>query len=70
MKPEELEVKAAAELARQESMDARLICCSSTGCQSSGAAEIIAALKAELKAKQLDAKVQVAGTGCMGLCSK
>jgi NADH:ubiquinone oxidoreductase subunit F (NADH-binding)/(2Fe-2S) ferredoxin len=70
MKPEELEVKAAAELARQQAMDARLVCCSSTGCQSSGAAEIIAALKAELKAKQLDTKVHVGGTGCMGLCSK
>jgi NADH:ubiquinone oxidoreductase subunit F (NADH-binding)/(2Fe-2S) ferredoxin len=70
MKPEELEVKAAAEVARQQAFDARLVCCSSTGCQSSGAAEIIAGLKAELKAKQLDTKVQVTGTGCMGLCSK
>jgi NADH:ubiquinone oxidoreductase subunit F (NADH-binding)/(2Fe-2S) ferredoxin len=70
MKPEELEVKAAAELAKQEAFDARLICCSSTGCQSSGAAAIIDGLKAELKARQLDAKVQVCGTGCMGLCSK
>ncbi|HEY1256409.1 MAG TPA: (2Fe-2S) ferredoxin domain-containing protein, partial [Terracidiphilus sp.] len=70
MKPEELEIKAAAELAKQQTFDARLVCCSSTGCQSSGASEIIANLKAELKAKQLDTKVQVTGTGCMGLCSK
>jgi NADH:ubiquinone oxidoreductase subunit F (NADH-binding)/(2Fe-2S) ferredoxin len=70
MKPEELEIKAAAELARQEAFEARLICCSSTGCQSSGGTEVVAALKAELKARQLDAKVQVGGTGCMGLCSK
>jgi NADH:ubiquinone oxidoreductase subunit F (NADH-binding)/(2Fe-2S) ferredoxin len=70
MKPEELEIKAAAELAKQQAFDVRLACCSSTGCQSSGASEIIANLKAELKAKQLDAKVQVVGTGCMGLCSK
>jgi NADH:ubiquinone oxidoreductase subunit F (NADH-binding)/(2Fe-2S) ferredoxin len=69
MKPEELEIKAAAELAKQQSFDVRLVCCSSTGCHSSGASEIIANLKAELKAKQLDTKVQVAGTGCMGLCS-
>ena len=27
-------------------------------------------LKAELKARQLETKVQVAGSGCMGLCSK
>jgi (2Fe-2S) ferredoxin len=70
MKPEELEVKAAAEVARQQAYDARLVCCSSTGCQSSGASEIINNLKAELKARQLDNKVQVTGTGCMGLCSK
>jgi NADH:ubiquinone oxidoreductase subunit F (NADH-binding)/(2Fe-2S) ferredoxin len=70
MKPEELEVKAAAELAKQEAFEARLICCSSTGCQSSGASAIIDGLKAELKARQLEAKVQVCGTGCMGLCSK
>jgi NADH:ubiquinone oxidoreductase subunit F (NADH-binding) len=70
MKPEELEIKAAAEIARQESFDVRLICCSSTGCQSSGGAETVSGLKAELKARQLEAKVQVSGTGCLGLCSR
>lgn len=70
MKPEELEVKAAAELAKQQAMDVRLVCCSSTGCQSSGASEVIGRLKADLKARELDGRVQVAGTGCMGLCSK
>ena len=70
MKPEELEVKAVAEIAKQQAFDLRLVCCSSTGCQSSGAAAIIDELKAEIKAKQLEAKVQVCGTGCMGLCSK
>jgi NADH:ubiquinone oxidoreductase subunit F (NADH-binding)/(2Fe-2S) ferredoxin len=70
MKPEELDIKAAAELAKQQTFDVRLACCTSTGCQSSGATEIVAGLKAELKAQQLDAKVQVTGTGCMGLCSK
>jgi len=70
MKPEELEIKAAAEIAKQQAFDARLVCCTSTGCQSSGAAEIVTGLKAELKARQLDTKVQVTGTGCMGLCSK
>jgi NADH:ubiquinone oxidoreductase subunit F (NADH-binding)/(2Fe-2S) ferredoxin len=70
MKPEELEIKAAAEIAKQQAFEARLVCCTSTGCQSSGASEIVAGLKAELKARQLDTKVQVTGTGCMGLCSK
>ena len=55
MKPEELEVKAAAELAKQQALEARLVCCSSTGCHSSGAADVAARLKADLKAKGLDA---------------
>ena len=70
MKPEELEVKAAAELAKQQAFDVRLFTCSSRGCQSSEALGVIAGLKAEIKARQLDAKVQVNGSGCMGLCSK
>jgi NADH:ubiquinone oxidoreductase subunit F (NADH-binding)/(2Fe-2S) ferredoxin len=70
MKPEELEIRGAAETALQQGSDVRLICCSSTGCQSSGGAEIVAGLKAELKARQLDTRVHVGGTGCMGLCSQ
>ena len=70
MKPEELEIRAAAELAKQQAFDVRLFTCSSRGCQSSDALGVIAGLKAEVKARQLDAKVQVNGSGCMGLCSK
>ena len=70
MKPEELEVRAAAELAKQQAFDVRLFTCSSRGCQSSDALGVIAGLKAEVKARQLDAKVQVNGSGCLGLCSK
>ncbi len=69
MKPEDLEVKAAAEIAKQQAFDLRLACCSSTGCQSSGSLAIIDNLRAEIKARQLEARVQVCGTGCMGLCS-
>jgi len=70
MKPEELEAKAAAELAKQQNFDIRLACCSSTGCQSSSSVTIIAELKAEIAARKLEDRVQVHGTGCMGLCSK
>jgi NADH:ubiquinone oxidoreductase subunit F (NADH-binding)/(2Fe-2S) ferredoxin len=70
MKPEELEVKAAAELAKQQAFDVRLFTCSSRGCQSSEALGVITGLKAELKAKQLESRVHVNGSGCMGLCSK
>ena len=47
MKPEELEVKAAAELAKQQAFDVRLFACSSRGCQSSEALGVIAGLKAQ-----------------------
>jgi len=70
MKPEELEVRAAAEVAKQQAFDVRLFTCSSRGCQSSEALGVIAGLKAAIKARQLDARVQVNGSGCMGLCSK
>jgi len=70
MKPEELEIRAAAEVAKQQAFDVRLFTCSSRGCQSSEALGVIARLKAEIKAKQLEGKVQVNGSGCMGLCSK
>jgi len=70
MKPEDLDVKAAAELSKQQAFDIRLFTCSSRGCQSSEALGVIAGLKAEIKARQLEGKVQVNGSGCMGLCSK
>jgi len=70
MKPEELEIKAAAQIAKQQAFDVRLFTCSSRGCQSSGALDVINALKAEVKAKQLGAKVQVSGSGCLGLCGR
>jgi NADH:ubiquinone oxidoreductase subunit F (NADH-binding)/(2Fe-2S) ferredoxin len=70
MKPEELEIKAAAQIAKYQAYDVRLFTCSSRGCQSADALGVIAALKAEVKAKQLDAKVQVSGSGCLGLCGR
>jgi len=70
MKPADIDTKAAAELAKQQGFAVRLICCSSTGCQSSGATAIMDGLKKQIKAKGLDTKIQVLGTGCMGLCSK
>jgi len=70
MKPEELEAKAATELAKQQHFEIRLACCSSTGCQSSGSLAIINELKAEIAGRKLEDRVQVHGTGCMGLCSK
>jgi NADH:ubiquinone oxidoreductase subunit F (NADH-binding)/(2Fe-2S) ferredoxin len=70
MKPEELEVKAAAQIAKYQAYDVRLFTCSSRGCQSADALGVITALKAEIKAKQLDARVQVSGSGCLGLCGR
>jgi hypothetical protein len=52
MKPEELEIKAAAQIAKQQAYDVRLFTCSSRGCQSADALGVITALKAEIKAKR------------------
>jgi NADH:ubiquinone oxidoreductase subunit F (NADH-binding) len=70
MKPEELDSKAAAERTKREAYEAQVICCTSTGCQSSGSVAIMEGLKAEIKSRGLEDRVSVHGTGCLGLCSK
>jgi NADH:ubiquinone oxidoreductase subunit F (NADH-binding)/(2Fe-2S) ferredoxin len=53
----------------QQACKARLFCCASTGCLSSGAQEIIDALGEALKAHGLTDGIDIVPTGCMGLCS-
>ena len=69
MKPEEIDAKALAERTKQSAFAARLFCCASTGCLSSGSKTIQDVLKERLTAAGLAAKVQIVPTGCMGLCS-
>lgn len=54
---------------RVESQEVRLLCCSSTGCISSGSNSILSALTAAVEAEGLAGRVAVVPTGCLGLCS-
>jgi bidirectional [NiFe] hydrogenase diaphorase subunit len=58
------------ERANEEQFHYHLMCCSSTACLSAGARVVREALETSVKAKGLDAEVQVVPVGCMGLCSK
>ena len=44
--------------------------CAGAGCLASGAGEVIAAFRAELAARGLDAGVDTRGTGCPGFCER
>jgi bidirectional [NiFe] hydrogenase diaphorase subunit len=70
MTVEELEQMKDDEQARQAQLENRIYCCSAAGCLSSGADRIRQALAGEVKVQGLEGKVEVCGTGCMGLCSK
>ena len=54
---------------RQQQYTARVFCCASTGCVSSGCESVMGAVRAALDAHGLAEKVQIVPTGCMGLCS-
>ncbi len=70
MTVEELEQRQTDELDRQRGLENRIYCCTAAGCISSGADRIRQALTDEVKAQGLEGKVEVCGTGCMGLCSR
>ncbi len=58
----------AIELASETKYRKQVLVCGGTGCTSSGSANIIEALEAELKKKKID-DVLVVKTGCFGLCT-
>jgi bidirectional [NiFe] hydrogenase diaphorase subunit len=70
MTVDELDQKQSEELERQRKLKNRLYCCTAAGCISSGADGIRQALTEEVKKADLEGKVEVCGTGCMGLCSR
>ncbi len=69
MTVQELEQVIADCRSRVESQEARLLCCASTGCVSSGSNSILAELTSAVAAAGLAERVVVVPTGCMGLCS-
>jgi bidirectional [NiFe] hydrogenase diaphorase subunit len=67
---EELFEQQAAELERQKKLENRIYCCTAAGCVSSGSEALKKAISGEIKAQGLEVKVEVCGTGCMGMCSQ
>ena len=70
MTVEELREVAETERARQGKFRHRITYCSAAGCASCGGTEVHEALAKALKARNLENEVELAGTGCMGLCGE
>jgi len=67
---EELSEKQASELARQQALENRILCCTAAGCISCGAERVRQAISTEAAAQGRKDKIEVCGTGCMGMCSR
>ncbi|MCK6544961.1 NADH-quinone oxidoreductase subunit L [Myxococcota bacterium] len=70
MTPEELQERAKDELERQGALRERLHVCTAAGCMSSGSDAVKRGLTAAVEAKGLQDRVEVCGTGCLGMCSR
>ena len=70
MTAEELRDQQNAEITRQQGLKNRILCCTAAGCISCGADGLRHALSTEVESKGLAGKVEVCGTGCMGMCSR
>jgi bidirectional [NiFe] hydrogenase diaphorase subunit len=58
------------EQARQGALENRIHCCTAAGCVSCGADGVKHAIADEIERQGLKGKVEVCGTGCLGLCSR
>jgi len=70
MTVEELIEQQEQEQERQRGLEKRIACCTAAGCISAGAEGVKRALTEAVKAAGKEGKVEVCGTGCLGLCSK
>jgi bidirectional [NiFe] hydrogenase diaphorase subunit len=70
MTVEELIEKEAEELERQKGLRNRILCCTAAGCLSCGADGVRQAITQAIADQGLDKQTEVAGTGCLGLCSR
>jgi len=68
--PEQLEKVRQEVLSRRDPGKPCISICAGTGCLAFGAAEVIAAFKAELEEQGLEAEVDTKGTGCPGFCER
>ena len=60
---------AESKLAEIEKYKCSIYCCHSTGCKSSGSDGILDLLKNVVAEKEVEDKVRIVATGCMGLCA-
>jgi len=67
---EELTEQQEQEQERQRGLENRICVCTAAGCISAGAEAVKKALTDAVKAAGKEGKVEVCGTGCLGLCSK
>jgi bidirectional [NiFe] hydrogenase diaphorase subunit len=70
MEPGDLQTITQKVQAQRDKFRARVLCCGSTACLSSGAEEVKDALVRTVKLHQLGDKVQVMTSGCLGPCSR
>ena len=57
-------------LAEIERFSCNIYCCHSTGCKSSGSDDILDLIKNIVAEKEIEDKIRVVATGCMGLCAQ
>ena len=57
-------------MAEIERFECNIYCCHSTGCKSSGSDDILDLIKNIIAEKQIEDKIRVVATGCMGLCAQ
>ena len=70
MTVEELNQTQADESARQQALEERIYCCTAAGCISCGAEGLRKTIADEVKTQGREGRVEVCGTGCMGMCSR
>ncbi|MCL0069171.1 4Fe-4S binding protein [Dehalococcoidia bacterium] len=68
--PAELEEFRKGILSRRDPATPCVSICAGTGCIASGADEVIVAFKAEIEKRDLQADVDIKGTGCPGFCER
>ena len=67
---EELNQTQTDEIARQQALEERIYCCTAAGCISCGSEDLRRALAEQVKQQGRFDRVEVCGTGCMGMCSR
>ena len=68
--PEDLEQLRRVLLAINDYKKPTVVLCGATGCDTLGAKEVVRAFKEEFKKRNLEGKVDIKETGCLGSCER